>query len=93
MVTDALNCELVVPSWGETSSLGAAFWVLQATGALQNLDAIHARVPVKDRLQPGTAEAQAYRLLYQFYCSLYQTVSPSFHALAELKANFGGGIQ
>ena len=93
MVADAFNCELVVPSWGETSSLGAALWALQATGALQNLYAIHACVPVKDRLQPGTAEAQAYRLLFQFYCDLYQAVSLSFHALAELKTNFGEGIQ
>lgn len=92
LVTDALDCELVVPSWGETSSLGAAFWALMATGAIQNLEAIHARVSVQDHLQPGATESQAYRLLYRFYKDLYRAVSPSFRGLAELKESLKEGI-
>jgi sugar (pentulose or hexulose) kinase len=92
MVTDALNCELAVPTWGETSSLGAAFWGLIGTGAIPNLEAIPALVAVQDHFVPGKAEAEAYRSNYRLYSDLYQVVSPLFRTLAELKVNFREGM-
>jgi gluconokinase len=88
MITDALNCELQVPSWGETSSLGAAFWSLLASGVLAGIEEIPAKISIKESLLPNPLHAQKYKLVYSLYQNLYQAVNPSFNHLAAIKSSF-----
>jgi gluconokinase len=38
VMADALNWELSVPVWGETSALGAALWALLGAGKVDTLE-------------------------------------------------------
>jgi gluconokinase len=91
LMTDTLNCEVQVSDWGETSSLGAAFWSLLGSGVFSGMEEIPSKITVKERFQPNPSDVQKYQLVYGFYKSLYQAVSPSFESLATIKSSFTMG--
>ncbi len=85
IVSNALNSELVVPSWGETSSLGAAFWAMLGTGALSSLADIGRLVELDRTFRPDAEAAAIYDRIFEIYKSLYRSISPSFEPIARLQ--------
>lgn len=81
IVTDVLNRSLVVPQWGETSSLGAAFWVLLAIGAVENLASLERLVPLGDFYEPIGSNATLYDQLYSIYKEIYCSSLSAFDRL------------
>jgi gluconokinase len=90
IVSSALNSELVVPAWGETSSLGAAFWAMLGTGALSDVDSIGESVMTDRTFRPDMEAAKIYDGLFEMYQSLYSAVSPSFEPIARLQKDLMG---
>lgn len=85
LITDTLNREMIVPEWGETSCLGAAFWAMLGTGHANTLE------DVKDFVKPGSLRhprkenAVVYDRIYPIYINLYQTMSRNFDEIAGLQ--------
>ena len=85
VVTDVLNREMVVPPWGETSCLGAAYWGMLGTGRAESLESL------KDFAKPGRsclprkADAALYQKIYPLYLRLYRAVSGNFEEIARLQ--------
>ena len=52
LMTDTLNCEVQVPNWGETSSLGAAFWSLLGTGVFSDWKKFHRKSLFRNGFDP-----------------------------------------
>lgn len=90
VVTDALDCEMRVPEWGETSCLGAAFWALLGTGRVGRLESLGDFVPPGRTCRPGAADAAVYNRIYPLYLRLYQAVRESFDAVALLQQELRG---
>lgn len=84
IIASALNRELIVPTTGETSSLGAALWAMHGAGAVASLEDIGRLVPVMTSYQAIPEQTQVYSRIYPLYCELYQAASPFFAALASL---------
>jgi len=84
IITDTLNRELVVPEWGETSSLGAAFWAMLGTGALSSIEEIGGLVRLADNYRPNPDNAAVYDKQFEVYKQLYAAVSPCFEAVSDL---------
>ncbi len=78
MTADVLNRELVVPVWGETSSLGAALWAIKGTDTLSSLEDIGKLIPVGGVCRPDRRKAEMYDRLYGLYGDLYAAASPFF---------------
>jgi gluconokinase len=91
LTTDTLNCEVQVSDWGETSSLGAAFWSLLGSVVFSGMEEIPSKISIQKRFQPNPSDAQKYQLVYGLYKNLYQAVSPSFESLAKIKSSFTMG--
>ncbi len=85
IITSVIAREMLVPAWGETSSLGAAFWAMRAAGALSSFEDAARWVQVGDRYQPTTAEVEVYDRLYRLYSDLYTSVRPMFDRIAEFQ--------
>jgi gluconokinase len=85
VVTDALDCEMVVPEWGETSSLGAAFWAMLGTGRVTRFENLKDFVPLGRTCRPDAASAAVYNRIYPLYLKLYQAVQESFDTVALLQ--------
>jgi len=85
IVTNAFNSELSVPKWGETSSLGAAFWAMLGTGALSSFESIGDLVELDRTHRPEADGAAIYDRVFEIYKSLYTTISPSFESIAGLQ--------
>jgi len=84
IVADALGREMVVPEYGETSSLGAAFWAMLGTGALPSIGRIGELVKLAETYRPNRDNAAIYDKEFEIYNRLYDAVSPCFDALSEL---------
>ena len=52
IMADALNRELTVPAWGETSALGAAFWAMLGTGYLERIEDVRDLVEMGGNTTP-----------------------------------------
>lgn len=85
IVASALNRNLLVPTWGETSSLGSAFWAMVGAGLLTDVDRAGELVSIQKRYQPVPEDAAIYNRLYPIYNNLYQSVSPAFDQIAEFQ--------
>lgn len=85
IISDTLNSQLVVPAWGETSSLGAAFWAMLGTGALSDFNSIGESVKLDRTFQPDAEAAAIYDRVFEIYKSLYTAMSPSFEPVARLQ--------
>ena len=85
IITDALDRELVVPEWGETSSLGAAFWAMIGTGALTSLEQIGGLVTLTETYRPDKDNSVIYDKQFEIYKRLYTAVSPFFEAVSDFE--------
>ncbi len=89
VVTDVLNREMVVPPWGETSCLGAAFWAMVGTGCIANLEGLSHFVKPGRSCLPGKENAAIYKRIYPLYQQLYRSVSGNFEDIARLQRDIG----
>ncbi len=85
MISSALKRELTVPAWGETSSLGAAFWPLLAAGVVDQLEDLGSLVKLDQTCRPNRRDAAIYDQLYPLYRDLYTTLESSFDRIADLQ--------
>lgn len=85
VVTDVLNREMVVPPWGETSCLGAAFWAMLGTGHVANLENLVNFVKPGRSCLPGKENAAIYQRIYPMYQKLYRDLSGNFAEIARLQ--------
>jgi gluconokinase len=89
VVTDVLNREMLVPPWGETSCLGAAFWAMLGTGHADDLESLKNFVKPGRSCLPGQENAAIYRRIYPLYQKLYHSVSGNFAEIARLQQDLG----
>jgi len=89
IVASALNRDLAVPAWGETSSLGAALWAMLGTGHLASLEDISALIPLGSEYRPIPEQVAAYNRLYRVYAQLYDAVQGAFDQIAGLQPAMG----
>ena len=89
VVTDVLNREMIVPPWGETSCLGAAFWAMLGTGGVANLESLKNFVKPGKSCIPGKENAALYQRIYPLYQRLYHSVSGNFEEIARLQRDLG----
>jgi gluconokinase len=85
VVTDALNREVIVPAWGETSCLGAAFWAMLGTGSVNRLESLNDFMKPGSTRFPRAENAAVYNRLYPLYMKLYGAVSANFDEIARLQ--------
>jgi gluconokinase len=84
IMASALNRDLQIPTWGETSSLGAAFWVLLSTGVLQNIVECSDLVTIADRCLPAPEDRAVYQQLYPIFKDLYQATRSANDEISEI---------
>ena len=82
IVASALNRDLRVPAWGETSALGAAFWAMRGAGVLPALEAAGELVSIGSQFHPVPAEVAVYDKLYSLYAGLYGNLTAAFDQVA-----------
>jgi gluconokinase len=85
VVTDVLNREMVVPPWGETSCLGAAYWAILGTGGAESLEGLTDFVKPGRSCLPRKENAALYRRIYPLYLRLYRAASGNFEDIARLQ--------
>jgi len=85
VVADALNREMSVPRWSETSALGAAFWAMVGTGRLDGIDAAGDLVVHGSTCRPIPENAALYDRIYGLYLRIYQALLSAFEEAATLK--------
>ncbi len=86
VMTDALNRELLLPVWGETSALGAAFWALLSARGEEGLEKAGDFVKLRDSCSPNPESVEIYNRMYPLFEKLYQSLEKSFDEVAELQA-------
>jgi gluconokinase len=90
VITDALKRELVVPVWGETSSLGAAFWAMLAAGRADSIEGLGGYVRLGRTYRPNRKDSAVYDRVYPVYSRLYKALESSFDDMARLQREIGG---
>jgi gluconokinase len=85
VMADALNRELTVPVWGETSALGAAFWALLGAGRVDTLEMAGGLVELGNSCRPRQESAEIYDKMYPLYLKLYHYLGEAFDDAAELQ--------
>ena len=85
IIASALNRELRVPTWGETSALGAAFWAMRGAGVLPAFEKAGELVSIGSQFRPVAAEAAVYDKLYRIYTELYGSLATAFDQVAEFQ--------
>ena len=84
MLASVLDRPLSVLAWGETSSLGSAFWALLGAGVIARFEDLHPLVPVAQLFQPDPADARKYKAMYRIYMDLYFQLGEIFERMAGL---------
>jgi len=85
VVTDVLNREMVVPPWGETSCLGAAYWAMLGTGRTRSLESLKDFVKAGRSCFPRKENAVLYQRIYPLYLNLYRALTANFEDIARLQ--------
>ena len=85
VMADALNRELTVPVWGETSALGAAFWALLGAGRVDTLEEAGNLVELEKSCPPQKEAADIYNRMYPLYLKLYQRLREAFDEVTDLQ--------
>jgi gluconokinase len=85
IMSSALNRVLLVPGWGETSSLGAAFWAMRGAGALASFEQAGDLVSIERTYNPVLKDRLVYDRLYPIYGSLYNSLGGVFDQIAEFQ--------
>ena len=86
ILASVLERELVVPTWGETSSLGAACWALISAGRFSGLDELEKFIKLDKTYHPKPPESDRYHEEYKLYQQLYNALAPLHSPLAEQRA-------
>ena len=89
IIASAIGRNLLVPAWGETSSLGAAFWAMQAAGALPLFEKAGELVAIGDQYRPQPEQVAVYDRLYRIYTGLYASSMDAFDQIAEIQQEIG----
>ena len=89
VIASTLDRNLLVPGWGETSSLGAAFWAMLGVGAIKTFDEVEKLVPIATQYAPISGDTLVYEKLYRLYTRLYIDLAQSFDQFAEIQSEFG----
>jgi gluconokinase len=84
VMADALDRELLIPLWGETSALGAALWALLSARGGKRLEEAHDFVKLKDSCLPDSESVEIYNQIFPLFERLYQSLEKSFDEVAEL---------
>jgi len=92
VVSDVLNRRIMVPVWGETSSLGAALWAMRSAGKAESLEALGGYVRMGGTRGPNLEDAAVYDRLYPFYVRLYQSLEDAFHEVAALQDDLNRAV-
>ncbi len=87
ITASALQRELHLPAWTETSAWGAAAWALIGAGALPDMETAAGLVPLEGTMRPDAAQAATYARLYPLYTRLYENLLSSFDEIAEYQAS------
>ena len=85
VMADALDRELAIPVWGETSALGAAFWALLSARGENALETAQGFVKLGDSCRPNPESVEIYNRMYPLFEKLYQSLEKSFDEVAELQ--------
>jgi gluconokinase len=83
-IANVLGQELLIPKWGDTSSLGAALWVLLGKGIIEHLEDINDMLPTKRIILPEPEIASRYVEIYSIYRELYAALIDTFNRTTEL---------
>ena len=85
IVSSTMDRDLLVPEWGETSSLGTAFWALMTGGVVDNFEELNSLVTIAKTYHPDPHEAAIYNSLYGLYMDLYFKLGESFDQIAKFQ--------
>ncbi len=85
VMADALDRELMIPTWGETSALGAALWALLSARGEEALEKAGDFVELGDSCRPDPESAEIYNRIYPLFERLYRSLEKSFDEVAELQ--------
>ena len=83
-VANILGRNLVVPAWGETSSLGAALWAMIGTGRLSKIEQAPELISIQQTYQPQESLGELYTQTYELFNAFYKTLQPYFSQLGSL---------
>jgi gluconokinase len=89
VMADALDRELMIPTWGDTSARGAAFWGLLSAHGGEALEMAGDLVKLRDSCQPNPESVEIYNRMYPFFEKLYQSLEKNFDEMAVLQAELG----
>ncbi len=85
LICDILNRPLSIPTEGETSSLGAAYWAFIASQPNATLETIQDFNPVAQTYQPQQENKADYDHLYGLSKQFYAALRPLFGPISELQ--------
>ena len=85
VMTDALDRELMIPAWSETSALGAAMWALLSARGEDALEKAGHFVKKGDSCRPNPESAEIYNRIYPLFERLYRSLEKNFDDVAELQ--------
>jgi len=85
IIASALNRDLMVPAWGETSCLGAAFWAMLGVGGIPSFESAGDLVTIASQYSSIAKEAAVYDQLYPIYVGLYESLKPAFNQIAQIQ--------
>jgi len=85
VMTDALDRELMIPAWSETSALGAAMWALLSARGEDALEKAGHFIKKGDSRRPNPESAEVYNRIYPLFESLYRSLEKNFDDVAELQ--------
>jgi gluconokinase len=85
VMADALDRELKIPEWGETSALGAAFWALLSSRGEKRLERAGDFVKPVQSCAPNPENVETYNRTYPIFVQLYRALEKSFDDVSELQ--------
>lgn len=85
IVADVLGIRLNIPNFGETSSVGAAFWAMLGTGRIRAMEEVSSIVKVQRRVSPTEENRALYQEMYTIYRELYSALEASFETLSKMR--------
>jgi gluconokinase len=89
IIASTLNRDLLVPAWGETSSLGAAFWAMRGAGVISEFENAQDFVSIEKRFTPILKDTAVYDRLYPIYTDLYRSSSAAFDRISQVQQEIG----
>jgi len=85
VMADALDRDLVLPLWGDTSALGAAIWALLSARGGARLEEAGDFVKLGNSCGPDPESVEIYNRMYPLFEKLYRSLEKSFDEVAELQ--------